>query len=356
MSHDRELMDALCVQCLFLDPPEAVMRPGSVTQGLAEQRKERLSAREGDAAVRRKAERLNVAAQRRREEGEQVAARHKHLKERKMPVHDHDGRAQRNLAKLTNKDGWAVAQSAALNRRAAKAKSDRADFKVRKEYEMGFWLEEGEGRGGEAFSQRNVVLRMEATELPLGDGRTLVLPELRMEPTDRIALTGANGLGKSTLIRHALRNVCVHEERLIYVPQEITAEESEEILRRAKALDEAARGRVMTSVSRLGSRPGRLLESERPSPGEVRKLLLALGVNRGPHLIVMDEPTNHLDLPSIECLEEALSDCPCALLLVSHDRVFLGKIVQKEWTLVQEGNTVVVKAGREGEAGMMNYR
>ena len=44
----------------------------------------------------------------------------------------------------------------------------------------------------------------------------------------------------------------------------------------------------MTIVSRLGSRPQRLLESEEPSPGEIRKILLAIGIARGPHLIVMD--------------------------------------------------------------------
>jgi len=47
----------------------------------------------------------------------------------------------------------------------------------------------------------------------------------------------------------------------------------------------------------------------------------------------MDEPTNHLDLPSIEALESALTDCPCALLLVSHDQRFLEAICDIEWRL-----------------------
>ena len=97
----------------------------------------------------------------------------------------------------------------------------------------------------------------------------------------------------------------------------------------------------MTSVSRLGSRPGRLLGSETPSPGEIRKLLLAMGVDRGPHLVIMDEPTNHLDLPSIECLEDALAECPCALLLVSHDERFLSKLVQVRWHLAPETNHAI---------------
>jgi ATPase subunit of ABC transporter with duplicated ATPase domains len=47
----------------------------------------------------------------------------------------------------------------------------------------------------------------------------------------------------------------------------------------------------------------------------------------------MDEPTNHMDLPSIEALETALADCPCALLLVSHDTRFLRKLTQTTWNV-----------------------
>jgi macrolide transport system ATP-binding/permease protein len=93
----------------------------------------------------------------------------------------------------------------------------------------------------------------------------------------------------------------------------------------------------MTIVSRLGSRPELLLRSVEPSPGELRKLLLARGISRAPYLIVMDEPTNHLDLPSIECLEEALADCPCGLLLVSHDERFLGRLTGTRWRLTRAG-------------------
>ena len=65
--------------------------------------------------------------------------------------------------------------------------------------------------------------------------------------------------------------------------------------------------------------------------------MLAMGVLREPHLVIMDEPTNHLDLPAIESLETALSETPCALLLVSHDRVFLSHLCTIEWRLEPEG-------------------
>ena len=50
----------------------------------------------------------------------------------------------------------------------------------------------------------------------------------------------------------------------------------------------------------------------------------------------MDEPTDDLDLPSIECLEKALGDCPCGLLLVSHDGRFLESLTSIRWHIARE--------------------
>ncbi len=83
--------------------------------------------------------------------------------------------------------------------------------------------------------------------------------------------------------------------------------------------------------------------TEAPSPGELRKLILALGLLDSPHLIVLDEPTNHLDLPSIECLETALRSAAGALLLVSHDERFLSALCQVRWSIdsVEAGASVL---------------
>ena len=86
------------------------------------------------------------------------------------------------------------------------------------------------------------------------------------------------------------------------------------------------------------------MESHAPSPGETRKLLLAIGVVRQPYLIILDEPTNHLDLPSIELLEKALIDCPCGLLLVSHDEHFLRATTSRSWEIApQHKETMILK-------------
>ena len=96
-------------------------------------------------------------------------------------------------------------------------------------------------------------------------------------------------------------------------------------------------GWVMNLVSRLGSRPERLLASRLPSPGETRKLLLALGLLGSPWLLVLDEPTNHLDLDSIERLETALAGTRAALLLVSHDQRLLKALTRTMWVVKPRG-------------------
>jgi ATPase subunit of ABC transporter with duplicated ATPase domains len=122
----------------------------------------------------------------------------------------------------------------------------------------------------------------------------------------------------------------------LYIPQEISEETGKTIVSSLKIFTDADLGEALARFSRLGSDPEAILQSESPSPGELRKLMLAMGVidaNRlvEPVLIIMDEPTNHLDLRSILLLEEMLKSCRAALVLVSHDEEFLHKLCNKEW-------------------------
>ena len=63
------------------------------------------------------------------------------------------------------------------------------------------------------------------------------------------------------------------------------------------------------------------------SGGERRKLYLCTGVMRNPNFLVLDEPTNDLDIQTLEVLEEYLQDFPGCVIIVSHDRFFMDKIV-----------------------------
>ena len=325
VSHDRELLDTLCERCLFLDPPEAVMRPGPYTSGRREAAREEESARERKELARQQAERLRKEALRRRDQARSVE---RGLSKKRLARGDHDGKGLIDLARLTGVDGKSAKLAARMQSRFEKAARNADGIKVRKRYEMGIWFE------GERC-RRDALFQLPAGTISLGNGRWLVHPELIMRPGDRLALTGANGTGKSTLIRRILEAVDLPPDRLTYLPQEIDLRSSRDILAEVRGQPPEVLGRIMNAVSRLGSRPAGLLSTAEPSPGELRKLLLALGIARKPYLIIMDEPTNHLDLPSIECLEEALADCPCGLLLVSHDEPLLSRLTRKRWHIVR---------------------
>ena len=323
VSHDRDLLDALCAHCLWLEPPGAALYPGGYSEARAQREAAHEAALREHADARRERDRLEREQRRRRE-----AASHSHRlrSKRGLAPKDSDGRARRDLARVTGKDGQAGRIMNQLAGRTAQAGERLARARVRKEHLGEVWL------AGTA-ARRDALLDRAAGSLPLLDGRGLVHPPLRIGSRDRIALTGPNGAGKSTLVASLLPELRVDAGRLLYLPQEVSAAGTRALLDAVRALPGERLGHVMQIVARLGSAPGRLLETREPSPGEARKLQFALGVTGAPQLVVMDEPTNHLDLPAIEALESALADCPCALLLVSHDARFLAALAEVRWAL-----------------------
>jgi ATPase subunit of ABC transporter with duplicated ATPase domains len=321
VSHDRELLDDLCVQSIWLDPPRARAFSG----GYSAAREERQLEKEGAVRDRKKAatqaKRLQREMVKRRE---QASAEHKIRSKRGLSRKDSDTRHKIDMARVA--DGGAGSTLRQLEGRSARALERLESTRVEKEYETGIWLPGSR-------SQRSWILRMDAGEFEFGDKQRLEWPQVSVGPEDRIAITGVNGAGKSTFLRHTLPQLNVPPDKAIELPQEVSAELAQSVLDEARALPKAQLGHIMNVVSRLNSRPERLLRSRQPSPGEIRKLLLAIGMSRSPHVIVMDEPTNHLDLPSIEALENALADCPCALLLVSHDKRFIDAVGAHRWSI-----------------------
>jgi len=326
VSHNRKFLDDLCHQCLFVEPPDAILRPGNYTQGLQQAERDETTAHRQRAQAKQAFSRLNRETTKRRDVASQS---HRKRSKRGLARKDHDAREKINLARVTGKDGSDGKRLNQLKGRLAHARMKMDSVKVKKKYAMGIWMEG-------VKSKRNSLFNLPAGSLSLGGDRWLRFPDLSMKPDDRIALSGSNGSGKSTLIDHIMQSLNLPEEHVTYVPQEIDIHASQDVMARARELPNEKLGQMMTVVSCLGSRPHRLLESVEPSPGEIRKILLATGIANEPYLILMDEPTNHLDLPSIECLEQALVDCPCGLLLVSHDRRFLDALTHKRWHISED--------------------
>jgi macrolide transport system ATP-binding/permease protein len=326
VSHDRELLDSLCQQCIFIDPPALITHPGGYTKGMLVAKNEQKSLQKQYVLKKRAYKKLHREAARRRKLANQYQ---KKRSKKGLAKKDHDAKEKIDRARTTGKDAVGGKLLRQLDGRLRQAHKDVAQITIKKRYTLGIWLPG-------SVSKRDFMLKLPASSLSLSDQKRLYYPELLITPPDRIALTGPNGSGKSTLIRRIVKGLNVPKEHLTYVPQEIDLDQSQDILVQARDLPHDQLGHLMTIVSRLGSRPHRLLDSTEPSPGETRKLLLALGMTYAPHIIIMDEPTNHLDLPSIECLEQALADCPCSLVLVSHDKRFLKALTQKTWNITKD--------------------
>ncbi|MHC4062645.1 MAG: ATP-binding cassette domain-containing protein, partial [Planctomycetota bacterium] len=102
VSHDRELLDSLCGQCLFMEPPNVVVRAGGVTKGMEAAKAEEQSVRRQYAQKKRAYKRVKTEAVRRRELAKQSAKRRS---KRGLAKKDYDAREKRDRARVSGKDG-----------------------------------------------------------------------------------------------------------------------------------------------------------------------------------------------------------------------------------------------------------
>jgi ATP-binding cassette subfamily F protein 3 len=217
-----------------------------------------------------------------------------------------------------------------------------------------------------------------ATSLDVYVGGKLLFEDVgfKLEPRERMTLSGRNGAGKSTLLRVLAgelapdsgsltvqrgARVALHDQRpprqsqmtlseyvfsgrndmleteaeLEQLEGEMGGEVSEETMRAYAAAQQRLeagggyrwRDDVLAVLRGLGFEPE---QAERPlatfSGGELTRASLARALATRPDLLLLDEPTNHLDIPSLEWLERYLVDLDAAVVLVAHDRWFLEAV------------------------------
>ncbi|MHC3994033.1 ATP-binding cassette domain-containing protein [Thiomicrolovo sp. ZZH C-3] len=331
ISHDRGLLDGLCRHTLFLDRGRPDMRHMPYTAAKTEREKEAAFRRERHERQSRTVKKLKRQVQAQRQRADRSDAR---VSKRHVDPKDIDTKKKLELAVFTGKDATDGKILERFKSRLAQAEAKRE--KISRDFEKGIALQQGHYR-------KLFPITIGPASLDLDGERELAIPRLRIDAGEKIGITGENGTGKSTFLRYLLA-MQRWPGGVLYLPQEISESESRAVMREVSELDALRKGEVMSLITRLGSDPKQLLQSRVPSPGETRKLLLALGMEKKPGLIIMDEPTNHLDLEAVELLETALKAYEGALLLVSHDRIFLERTVTKRWHFsAQDGGISIVE-------------
>ncbi|WP_422001218.1 ABC-F family ATP-binding cassette domain-containing protein [Reyranella sp.] len=177
---------------------------------------------------------------------------------------------------------------------------------------------------------------------------------------DRVGLIGPNGAGKTTLLRMLIGELApdtgsvklganlvpvVIDQRRVALdpdktPWEILADRNDHL---------SVRGRPMHVMSYLREYLFRDEQARQPvrtlSGGERNRLLLAKALAAPSNLLVLDEPTNDLDADTLDLLQEALSDYDGTVLLVSHDRDFLDRLVSSTIALEGDGSAIEYAGG-----------
>ncbi|MGS1015865.1 ABC-F family ATP-binding cassette domain-containing protein [Allosphingosinicella humi] len=209
----------------------------------------------------------------------------------------------------------------------------------------------------------HVTKRFPSTSLGTGGERTIIKDfTFRVTRRDRIGVVGANGTGKTTLLKlltgeiepdegsikraKTLDGVIIDQQRRLMDPaksvRDVLADGGDWIdVRGTRKHIQGYLKEFLFAPELVDAKIGTL------SGGERSRLLLAREFARRSNLLVLDEPTNDLDLETLDLLQEVIADYEGTVLIVSHDRDFLDRTVTVTLGLDGSGKVDIVAGGYE---------
>lgn len=194
----------------------------------------------------------------------------------------------------------------------------------------------------------NDVLAVHGLSKAFGSKRLFENGEMLVYKGDRVFVLGANGCGKTTLLRILMRRMPSDGGSFTFGANVKTGyfDQSLENLTGGKSvLDEIwdehrtfTETTVRSYLSLFLFRGDDVFKQvDDLSGGEKAKLCLLKLMLSGANVLLLDEPTNHLDIPSREVLESALADYEGTIIAVSHDRYFINKLSTKIYCMKPDG-------------------
>lgn len=191
---------------------------------------------------------------------------------------------------------------------------------------------------------------------------------------EKIGIVGKNGVGKSTFLNIITQNIEPDSGTIsigetvvygYYKQSGITFKETDRVIDIVKNISERidlGNGRIMSASQFLEyfmfTDKQQYSLVEKLSGGERRRLYLLTVLMSNPNFLILDEPTNDLDIVTLNVLEEYLKSFKGCLLIVSHDRFFTDKVVDRIFAFEGDGiikdfpgNYTIYKNQREEEKG-----
>ena len=325
VSHDREFLTRTVTKVVEIDRSlqRVVAYGGGYAAFLEERSTARRHAQEAYESFANRRSELEARARRQR------AWMAKGVKNARRKAKDRDkiGRAYR--AETSEQQAAKVRQTERMIERLDSVEAPR------KEWKLQFTIASASRPGDLVGSLRGAVVQRGAF--------TLGPVDLQLMVRDRVAITGPNGGGKSTLLQLLLGRLSptagtaslgagvvvgeIEQARTTFVAQAPVLEVF------GRCLPNWATADVRTLLAKFGLGTALLERSAASlSPGERTRVAMALLQARGTNLLVLDEPTNHLDLEAIEQLEQALDAFDGTILLVTHDRRMLDTVrLTRRW-------------------------
>ncbi len=291
--------------------------------------------------------------------------REKHLLEEEQMRHKLD-------RKIVREEHWLTYGVTARRKRNQKRLGDLHALRdLKKQMKAGVTKKFDKDNISASESERSGKLVIEAKEISKSyDDRELIKDlSIKINRRDRIGLVGANGTGKTTLIRLLTGDLAPDSGavRLGANLDVVTLDQKRESLDGDMTLKDILTGGGGDMVA-VGDEQRHVMsymkdflflpeQARTPigklSGGERGRLMLARAFASPSNLLVLDEPTNDLDLETLDLLQELLSDYSGTVLLVSHDRDFLDRVVSMTLA-VEEGGQWLSYAG--GYSDMLEQR
>ena len=336
VSHDRDLLDALCTRILHLEDGKITDFPGNYSDYRAELERQRAFQQFEYDQYRGEQARLRASIQGNRERASQM---------KKAPT-----RMGNSEARLHRMDSRQISEQFHKARRQMESRLSHMEVKTRPRGDVAIQMALGAGNPVSA----KTVLEARYITLRAGDKSLLKNASFRLPTGSRTALVGPNGCGKTTLLRAIAAKAA--EEGKLENQNAILGELPDRAFRfnpaarvgwfdqthertlnpDLSALENILRDTehcesdVRTVLARLALRGDDVFKPVCVlSGGERGRVALAKLLLGSANLLLLDEPTNHLDVFTLDALGELLAGYQGTILFVSHDRAFRDSVTTR---------------------------